>query len=174
MLYVQGRKVVVVGHGDGAEERATRLREAGAIVNVVTPAQFSRDALTETFAVLAMADSHEQNARTVAVARAAGCLTYAHDFPAESDFAMPALARRGPLQIAIATDGVAPALSRRIRQELSRLLDAAGTHLDDLIAKLAAIRARESGDSRRAALSKLTAGFHIRGHIEIRESDDTR
>ena len=39
---------------------------------------------------------------------------------------MPALIERGPLKLAISTDAAAPALSRRLREQLVSLLDSAG------------------------------------------------
>ncbi|HET6612214.1 MAG TPA: NAD(P)-dependent oxidoreductase [Kofleriaceae bacterium] len=170
MLYVHGRKVVVVGDAHATAERVSRLRDAGATAVVVTPDAVREETFTGAFAVLAMGASAADNARAVTLARRAGCLVYAHDQPSISDFAMPALTRRGPLQIAIATDGIAPALSRRLRQELSRILDAAGPRLDRLIARLADIRARPADDARRAELSRVAAALHLDGALEIDES----
>jgi siroheme synthase-like protein len=46
------------------------------------------------------------------------------DSPADCDFIVPALLERGPLTISIATEGLAPALSRKIRMDLERYFGA--------------------------------------------------
>jgi siroheme synthase (precorrin-2 oxidase/ferrochelatase) len=130
-LRVDGRRCLVIGGGPGADERASRLAAAGAIVA-------RDDRLDGAFAIFchnpARADA------LAADARARGILYYAHDRPDLSDFSMPALARRGPVQIAVATDGASPALAGRLRAELARLLDEAGPALDALVAEAAAAR----------------------------------
>ena len=51
-------------------------------------------------------------------ARRAGVLCNAVDEPDRCDFYYPAVVRRGPLQIAISTGGLFPALAQRLRQNL--------------------------------------------------------
>jgi precorrin-2 dehydrogenase / sirohydrochlorin ferrochelatase len=63
------------------------------------------------------------NATNEAVYRACvkrGVLCNVVDDPKHCDFFYPAVVRRGPLQIAISTDGRSPALARRLRIELER------------------------------------------------------
>jgi uroporphyrin-III C-methyltransferase/precorrin-2 dehydrogenase/sirohydrochlorin ferrochelatase len=45
------------------------------------------------------------------------------DHPAQSDFSLPAVVRRGPLTLAISTAGQAPAFAAWLRKQLERLLD---------------------------------------------------
>jgi siroheme synthase-like protein len=73
-------------------------------------------------------------------ARARGLLVYVLDMPELSDLRMPALVRRGPLQIAVSTDGVSPALARRLREQLEHLLAQNGVTLDAFVAHLASLR----------------------------------
>ncbi len=54
------------------------------------------------------------------LATARGVLCNVVDDPERCDFYYPAIVRRGPLQIAISTDGRSPALARRLRIELQR------------------------------------------------------
>jgi siroheme synthase-like protein len=96
-------------------------------------------------------------------ARAHGTLVYVQDRPTLSDLSMPALARRGPLQLAVSTEGLAPALARRLRQELEKLLLTAGQRLDDLLDEMA--RARDGGE--RNQLTRLAERLRIAGRIEI-------
>ena len=51
-------------------------------------------------------------------AEARGILCNAVDEPERCHFYYPAVVRRGPLQIAISTGGLSPALASRLRQEL--------------------------------------------------------
>jgi siroheme synthase-like protein len=95
--------------------------------------------------------------------RERGALTYCLDAPDLSDLAMPALARRGPLQLAISTDGQAPALARRVREELERLLGESGAELDALIDELARLRAA----GQRANLYDVARRLAIAGKIRI-------
>ena len=121
-----------------AAERASRLSAAGAEVVLVPRAAFRPELLDGAFMVfcidagLGPSVSREGRLR--------GALVYVLDQPDLSDCAMPALVRRGPLQIAVSTDGHAPALARRLREELERLLATGGAELDAFIAELARMR----------------------------------
>ena len=158
-LHVQGRRAVVVGAGPLAEERRSRLLDAGAHVTVV-PDPTAPAALDGAAVVLCVDPSLGEQA---VAARPPGALVYVQDRPDLSDFSMPALARRGPLTIAVATDGLAPALARRFREQLEALLSASGTSLDKLIEEMA--RIRDSGDKDR--LSVTAAKLRVSGRIEI-------
>jgi precorrin-2 dehydrogenase/sirohydrochlorin ferrochelatase len=161
-LYVEGRTVVVVGDGDSSDRRARRFEAAGATVRRVSPASFGSEHCEGAF-IVAFQEPVEGGADT---ARAAGTLVYVHDQPAVSDVAMPGLAQRGPLKLAISTDGAAPALTRRLRQQLEKLLDAAGPDLDALIEELESLR----GKATAAQLNELAARLTIAGKIEIESS----
>jgi siroheme synthase (precorrin-2 oxidase/ferrochelatase) len=170
-LYVESKRCVVVGEGALADERIARLAEAGANVEQVATLAWCAEMARGAALVLAIdADRADEVTRD---ARAAGALAYALDQPERSDLAMPAIARRGPLQIAVTTDAQAPALSRRLRAELQRLLDEAGPELDGFIADLEAGRAAmPPGRERREALQQRTERLSIEGKLTIvREGD---
>ncbi len=114
-----------------------------------------------------MSGDPELDRRIGADARRAGCLFYAHDQPAISDFALPAVARRGALTLAISTDGLAPSLAGHLRRELQRLLDDAGRALDDLLERVAAARTRLPRSGRKARLAELTGRLKLRGRLAI-------
>jgi siroheme synthase (precorrin-2 oxidase/ferrochelatase) len=175
-LLLAGQQVVVVGDDALAGERVARLDDAGALVTHVAAAAYEASLCAGARVVFAMVDDEPLAARITADARAAGALAYAHDRPALSDFAMPALARRGAVSLAVTTDGVAPALARRLRQELQRLLDDAGFALDGLVAALEAERrALPPGEARRAALQRSAERLSLRGRIDIDiDIDSTR
>jgi siroheme synthase (precorrin-2 oxidase/ferrochelatase) len=159
-LHVAGWRALVVGEGEAATERRERLVAAGADVHLVPAAAFSRADCAGCRLVMvtdldpAVADLVEPPAR------AAGALFYAQDRPARSDFAMPALVTRGPVQIAISTGGRAPALASRLRVELERLFDdRLATHADQVAA------ARASGGP--AAAKATAARLRIRGDVDF-------
>jgi uroporphyrin-III C-methyltransferase / precorrin-2 dehydrogenase / sirohydrochlorin ferrochelatase len=166
-LYVKDRPVLLVGTGDLAEERAGRLGAAGATPSRLDPAHFTADACRGVFLVLAVTGDPARDREIAAAARAAGCLAYAHDQPEISDFAMPAVARRGALSIAVSTDGIAPALARRLREELDRLLAAAGPRLDALLHELARGRATMLAEGRAATLYRLACRLRLDGAIAV-------
>jgi siroheme synthase (precorrin-2 oxidase/ferrochelatase) len=167
-LQLRGRSALVIGEGSGADERASRLGAAGAAVRQVAPAEYRTDMCDSVFLVAAQSGDQELDRRIALDARAAGALGYAHDQPEVSDFAFPALARRGPLTVAISTDGVAPALARRLREELERALDAAGPGLDSLLADLELARAEAPPSAERAGrLSRLAARLRLLGRFDI-------
>jgi siroheme synthase-like protein len=65
----------------------------------------------------------EVDAAVAAQARAAGIWVNAADRPDDCTFILPAIARNGPLTIAVSTDGSSPALAGRLRDRAAALLD---------------------------------------------------
>lgn len=167
-LYVSGRRCLVVGDGPGAGDRTARLEAAGAHVVCVDAAAFSPADCRGAFAVFAQTDDPERNRTIAEAARAAGRLAYAHDAPDASDFAMPAVARRTPVSLAISTDAAAPALARRLRVELEALL-AGADGLEELVAEMESAREAPAQQprTRRSVLSRLAARLRIEGRIVI-------
>lgn len=167
-LAIGGRSVLVVGAGPGADERASRLRQAGAAVRQVAPSEYRTDMCAGLFLVVAQSGNADLDRRIAADAAAAGALRYAHDQPDVSDFAFPAVARRGPLTLAIATDGAAPALARRLREELARALEEAGADLDALVRELEHEREEWAPSPERAdRLYRLACRLRLAGRLEI-------
>jgi uroporphyrin-III C-methyltransferase/precorrin-2 dehydrogenase/sirohydrochlorin ferrochelatase len=167
-LAIGGRSALVVGTGPGADERASRLRQAGAAVRQVAPADYRTDMCAGVFLVIAQSGNSELDRRVTADAGASGALRYAHDQPDVSDFAFPALVRRGPVAIAISTEGAAPALARRLREEIARLLDEAGADLDRLIRELEHEREEWAPSPERAdRLYRLACRLRLAGRVEI-------
>jgi uroporphyrin-III C-methyltransferase/precorrin-2 dehydrogenase/sirohydrochlorin ferrochelatase len=136
-LKLEGRPCLVVGAGRVAESKIESLVRSGAKVRVVAPeaTEAVREAarsgalvweqrayqpgdLAGAFLVVAATSSPELHAEIFAQARRAGVLCNAVDEPDRCDFYCPAVVRRGPLQIAISTGGLFPALAQRLRQDL--------------------------------------------------------
>jgi uroporphyrin-III C-methyltransferase/precorrin-2 dehydrogenase/sirohydrochlorin ferrochelatase len=136
-LKLEGRPCLVVGAGRVAESKIESLIRSGAKVRVVAPqaTEAVREAartgaivweqrsyqpsdLAGAFLVVAATSSPELHAEIFEQARRVGVLCNAVDEPDRCDFYYPAVVRRGPLQIAISTGGLFPALAQRLRQNL--------------------------------------------------------
>ena len=166
-LYLTGRRVVLVGAEPALSDRRRRLEGAGAEVTEVSPEAFTEEQAQKAFAVFI---AHEDTAVVRGLAeraRPACRLVYAQDVPELSDFAMPALASRGYLRLAISTDGQAPALARRLREEFERLLATGGQALDALLDALASARGSTAPSERGRVLGALANALEIRGQISI-------
>lgn len=162
-LYVEGRTVVVVGSGDSADRRARRFEAAGAAVRRVSATAFAPESCEGAF-IVAFQEPVDGGAEA---ARAAGTLVYVHDQPEVSDVAMPGLVQRGPLKIAISSDGVAPALTRRLREQLEALVSDSGDALDAFVEELHRLRETLPRAGRAAKLNAVAARLRVAGRIEI-------
>ena len=137
-LKIDGRRCVVVGGGRVAERKVGSLCECSAKVVVVSPeltpdleamgARGEIETLRRAFepadlegAVLAMAatDDTAVNEAVLAAGEAYSVLVNVVDVPELCDFYVPASVNRGDLQITISTSGACPALSRKLRRQLS-------------------------------------------------------
>jgi precorrin-2 dehydrogenase/sirohydrochlorin ferrochelatase len=87
------------------------------------------------------------------------------DQPKVSSFLHVALARAGSLIVAISTAGTAPALSRRLREELERILDESG--LATFVDRLSALRRKTPSTERRQVLGEAVAGVRFNGKLEL-------
>jgi precorrin-2 dehydrogenase / sirohydrochlorin ferrochelatase len=112
------------------------LAEAGRIE--ARPRPYADGDLAGAALAIAATDERDVNARVAAEARARGVWLNAADDPERCDFILPAVIRRGDLQVAVSTGGRSPALARRVREDLERLLPA---EYADLVPLLADVRA---------------------------------
>jgi len=137
MLNLKGRKCVIVGGGKVAAGKLSGLLSRGAEIEVVSPQAvrpihvrarartltwhrrvFAPGDVRGAFLVIAATNSSEVNGAVFRACRAQGVLCNSVDDPEHCDFFYPAVVRRGPLQIAISTNGNLPALAARLRKEL--------------------------------------------------------
>jgi precorrin-2 dehydrogenase / sirohydrochlorin ferrochelatase len=140
-LDLHGVIALVVGAGPVAARKVAGLAEAGAVVRVVAPDVSA--AMTaavdagqvDTLARRAFRPSDLDGVRLVVTATgtdadhevataatAAGIWVNAADRPGDCSFILPAVARSGPVSIAVSTDGASPALAQRLRDEAGALL----------------------------------------------------
>ena len=156
-LIVAGRPCLVVGGGAIALRKANGLLACGATLTVVAPRLHPElAALAEAGALtverrayrrgevvgyrLAMAatDDPAVNAAVYEDGEAAGVWVNAADEPAACSFTLPAVARRGPITVAISTGGHSPALATWLRRHVEAEL---GEEYEVLLALLSEVRA---------------------------------
>lgn len=85
--------------------------------------------------VIGATNDPQVNQAVASDARAHGILVNVVDEPEISNVILPAVVRRGPLTVAIGTQGFAPSLSRRLREELEKFLSPTLAGLFDLAAR---------------------------------------
>lgn len=155
-LDLSGRNVLVVGGGRIAARKAQGLLAAGARVTVVapdiapavaalrveiSPRPYRSTDLDGAWLVVTATDDAAVNARVAADATAARIWVNSADDPANCSFTLPAVARRGPITVAVATAGRSPALAGWLRRSLEReLADGYDVLLDVLVRARAAAR----------------------------------
>ncbi len=135
-LILVDRPVLLVGGGAVALVKILSLVEAGANVTVVASEissavrRLARRCEARAFRASDLEGAHfvvsaappEVNREVVESAHALGLFVLAVDQPAVASAQSPAVLRRGGMQIAISTDGVAPALAGLMREALEALL----------------------------------------------------
>lgn len=140
LLNLTGEPALVVGGGEVAERKIESLLACGASVRVVarelTPGlagrvekgvilragrEFEGSHLDGVFLVVAATSDPGLNRRVSREARKRGLLINAVDQPADCNFIVPSVIRRGDLILAISTSGASPALAKKIRIELENL-----------------------------------------------------
>lgn len=186
-LKLVGRRCLIVGDGAEAVQRLEALAAAGAELALVSanPTSDLRMRASELGAALAERDYHtsdldgawlavlcDQNSelatRIGADAEARQVFFCAVDQPTPSSYSHVALVRSGPLCVAIGTEGKAPALARRLKQELARALEnpAVSAFVDALVK----LRESAPAEGRGALLTREAARFRLEGAFVVDES----
>lgn len=154
-LKLEDELCVVVGAGRVAERRVRGLCEAKARIRVVgiTATEgilkladggvihlyqraFEPGDLDGSALVIAATDQADVNRAVQAAAKCRGILFCGADRHTDSDFIVPAVVRRGDLQVAISTGGKSPAYTALLRREIEAFLDDGHAGLLDLMAEL--------------------------------------
>lgn len=183
-LVLDGRACLVVGSGPELESRTRALLEACARPTVVSSApgeelqklaqsgaitlherEFEDRDLNEQWLAVLVDANPVLAARMAALAETLRVFFCAVDQPEHNSYAHMAQARAGLLTIAISTAGQAPALGRRLRQELERLLEA--SKMSAFVDQLAELRRRTPSAQRREVLGRAVAGVRFTGEIEL-------
>ena len=137
LVDLRGKKALVVGGGKVAQRKVETLLEYWASVELVARdltgeldrlrksgtvrflgRDFSEDHLEGAFLVVAATDDAALNRRVSRGAQQRGLLVNAVDQPADCNFIVPSIIRRGDLLVAVSTSGKSPAMAKRIRERL--------------------------------------------------------
>jgi uroporphyrin-III C-methyltransferase/precorrin-2 dehydrogenase/sirohydrochlorin ferrochelatase len=159
-LNLVGRRCLVVGGGPVAARKLDALAEAEAATVVVAPTVSARMAaaasrhgveivqrafvesdLDGAFLVIAATSDRAVNQRVAEAARLRGILVNSADDPANCDFVLPAVVRRGNVHVAVTTGGRSPALARHLRERLEAEIPIGYAALAEVVARVrAAVR----------------------------------
>jgi len=151
-LELTGRRVVVIGAGAVAVRKAQSLLAAGARVVVVAESiddmltiqyqgtsaeliksRYSKDYLAGAVLAIAATNKTELNRRIYKDCQQLEILCNVVDQPQLCDFFIPAVVKRGDLQIAVGTESDCPAYAGHIRKKLEQTFtDKHGRFLDEL------------------------------------------
>jgi len=136
-LQLENKIALVVGGGKVAQRKVETLLRYGASIHIVSKVltdklkqlieinkvrllgeEMREEFLDGAFIVIAATDDKELNSKVSESARKRGLLVNAVDQPADCNFIVPSIVRKGALSIAISTSGMSPALAKKIRKEL--------------------------------------------------------
>jgi precorrin-2 dehydrogenase / sirohydrochlorin ferrochelatase len=162
-LIVQGRRCLVVGGGHVAERKASGLLDAGARVHVVAreigpgmrelaglsgqeQRPYRRGEVAGYRLVVAATGDPATNQDIYDDGEAAGVWVNSADDPDRCSFILPAVARQGPVTVAISTSGYSPALASWLRAHVADEMGPEVAELADLLAEMRA-RVKSAGRS---------------------------
>lgn len=185
-LDVRGTAVLIVGGGPVAERRLATLLESGAEVTVIAPGVTTAiadaaatgriawhprrfvhqdtDGFRLVFSATGLAEVDQAVARA---AHATGALVNVADDAASSDFHVPAIERRGPIQIAVGTGGAAPGLAALLRDRFAATIAPEFIGLAELLGEMRRIARRSIPDaaSRMRVLARAAGDPDLRAAI---------
>ncbi len=183
-LFVRGRRCVAVGACEAIEGKVSRLLRAGAVVELFAELGRVSPALQELVrrgdvalverpcdpgdilgaaAVFVSPQEEGSGERLSHAAREAGVPLCTLDRPAACTFFNPASTDVGGLRISIASGGAAPALVKRIREDLQGIFSDA--RLARFVVQLSTLRTTLPADQRAAALRDRVEGFRVEGRL---------
>ncbi|MCL5104524.1 MAG: bifunctional precorrin-2 dehydrogenase/sirohydrochlorin ferrochelatase [Armatimonadetes bacterium] len=188
---VTDRPCLIVGGGDVAYRKLVALREAGAVVTVISPEidprMESYDGLTVIrreyqpgdtsgyVLVFAATGNRPVNAAVYNEAVRGNIPVNVVDDPELCSFIVPAVVRRGGLLIAITTSGKSPALSKKIRRELEKSYGEEYSVFVDLMGELREItKAEFDTQAEREALFNRLLDSEIFDLIRADRIEDAR
>jgi precorrin-2 dehydrogenase/sirohydrochlorin ferrochelatase len=187
-----GRPCLVIGGGRVAETKVHGLLAAGADITVIAPSltpalrqlvsaqrlrhteREYREGDLEGYDVCMVAtDDGAVNAAVAAEGKRRRVWVNAADDPANCDFILPAVIRRGEVVVAASTGGASPALARRLREELTDFLAEDYAPLADLLAEVRA-ELKRRGLSVDAETWQAALDARLRALVAQRRPDEAR
>ncbi|MGA8534337.1 MAG: NAD(P)-dependent oxidoreductase [Candidatus Tumulicola sp.] len=166
-LNLDGRPCVVIGATDDREaiQKTASLREAGAVVTRITdPGALREHDVAGAFFVISTPQDAALSRRLRAFADRHRFLLCCIDQPSFGFVAMAAVAKAGPVRVAISTAGLAPRVGKVLKEALQRAMDTRFVRFVERLAEMReAVRAQHPlpGDApvRRAAMIEAAEGF---------------
>ncbi len=142
LVGLERMRAVIIGGGKVAARKAQALLEAGAILTSISPEfcsdfpfltdpssrvtflhrEYRQGDLEGAFLVIAATDDFQINQAVWEEAQQRSCLINVVDDPKRCNFIIPAVLERGEIKIAISTGGSSPALARRLRERLEKMI----------------------------------------------------
>ena len=136
-LNLTGRRCIVIGGGQIAEGKISKLMDSGAKIVVISPdatpsiqsfsergaielqiRKYQAGDLDGAFLVIAATNDRIVNQEIFEEAEKSGALLNAVDDMPRCSFIAPSIVKRGPVTVAISTGGASPALARKLRETL--------------------------------------------------------
>ena len=155
LVGLQSRQTVVIGGGVVAAQKINGLLAAEAHVKVISPLLVSElqslvgqkkighiqriyryGDLQGAYLAIAATDDMTVNHAVWTEAQQRGCLVNVVDDPEHSTFILPAIVQRGEMSIAISTGGGSPALARRLRERIEKIIGPEYDILTEIMAEL--------------------------------------
>jgi len=154
-LDIAGKPAVVIGGGQVALRKVEGLLDAGAHVTVISPAlhpdlealvaagrvrhiarEYSPGDLEGYLLAFVSTDDRSVNAAVAREGKQRGVWVNAVDDPANCDFIIPGIVRRGDIILAVSTSGGSPAMARKLREDLEQFLTEEYALMLDLVAQV--------------------------------------
>ena len=136
-LNLTGRRCVIIGGGQVAEGKVSKLLDSGAKIIVISPdatqgirdyadsgqieyslRKYQEGDLNGAFLVVAATNDRVVNQEIFEEAERSGILLNAVDDMPRCSFIAPSIVEKGPITVAISTGGASPALARKLREKL--------------------------------------------------------
>ncbi|MGH7715706.1 MAG: precorrin-2 dehydrogenase/sirohydrochlorin ferrochelatase family protein [Vulcanimicrobiaceae bacterium] len=171
-MNLEGRDCIVIGPANDREavEKTRALEEVGASVRWIQDGSFRDEDVAQAFFVISTPLDEALSARLRRLADRYHFLLCCIDQPAYGFVAMQAVAKAGPARITVSSGGVSPAVSKRWRIAIQRVLDGKFTRfLDALRTKRTANRDLPDSEARKQAGRDAAEGFDVQ--ISVRYPD---
>ena len=178
-IEMSNRPCLIIGGGAVAQRKAEALLDVGAVVTVISPklteqlsswvgkgkiahiAREYQDGDLDGYEIVFVAtDSNDVNKVVAQEGRMRRVWVNAADDPANCDFILPSVLRRGDLTVAVGTGGKSPAVSKMVREELEETI---GREYADLTRIAAEVRYELRNDSK--TTSAAAWGKALRGDV---------
>ena len=183
-LKLDNKTVLIIGGGKVSEEKAKKFLEAGSKVIVVSKSFTSGleslrekvkllesevtptidQFIPESDLIIAATDDRKLNRMIVEESKKKKILACAVDDQSIGDFSVPAILRKGSIEIAISTGGKSPAMAKILREKVDKIIteeDILHVELQDYARKIAKAKIQDL-ESRKEILYQIIHDRDIR------------